>query len=384
MTDFPVDEYELRLMRMQAIMERRGLDAVILSEYNNFRYFAGFNSPFSAWTGYIRTRPFFCIISRKHSPVLIVHASFAKATRDMTWTDDVVEWVDLPFDMKIVEDCLVRLGLHHDAVIGFELGGEQRFCFPPIGFLQLQQRLPKVSMIDAADALTELRLIKSSREIACIREACLITDTAYRSLFDSLKVGDSELEIDLRMRQLMTTINGEGPNFVLTSIHPGGVTGRKPSSRVLRKGDVLWMDAGAIFNGYRSDFSRVALVGGIRDEQRAAYDLVREVTMQVVSKIRPGVKVAELDAFCAVELKSRGIPPKKAGRIGHGIGLDTGEAPSVMGSDPTVLKQGMVFTIEPGYLADFGYFVLEEICAVTESGFELLTVVSDKDPPVIF
>lgn len=385
LTDFPIEEYQNRIERLKELLAEKGLDAIVVSEYNNFRYFAGFNTPFSAWTGYIRTRPFIAILSRDKDPLLIVHASFYQATRDMTWIDEknIVEWVDLPFTSTIIERYLKELGLVDGTVLGFELGGEQRFGFPPGSFLELKENLSGVQFVDADEVLTELRIIKSEREIDSIRKACKITADAYTELFNSIRLGDTEIDIELSLRRLMTTEEGEGPNFSLVSVHPGGVTGRKPAHRSLQDGDVVWIDAGSIYNGYRSDFSRVAVGGNRYKKQKEAYDLVRSVTMNIVARIEPGMRVSLLNEICDEELKKRGIPPKKAGRIGHGIGLDTGEAPSVMSSDPTITKPGMVFTIEPGYLTDFGYFVLEEICAVTEKGYEILTVPSWEEIPVI-
>jgi Xaa-Pro aminopeptidase len=124
----------------------------------------------------------------------------------------------------------------------------------------------------------------------------------------------------------------------------------------------------------------MAVVGAPSREVASTYAAVREITQATVSRIRPGMTAADVADVCNEESRSRGIPPKAAGRLGHGIGLTTSEPPSLMAGDDTVLEPGMVFTVEPGILRDYGYFVLEETVAVTETGVDLLTPPSPPDP----
>jgi len=382
--DFPIEEYKLRVRRLQSILNSRGIDAIILSEDNNFRYFAGFNRPFSGRTGDIKTRPFLCLVPKEGEPKLLVHASFEKATSFSTWIDNIHIWSKLPFQVKYIKYLLKEAKLYKKSItLGFELGGEQRLGFPTAIYLQLMKDLPEVKFVDVSGIIQELRIIKSEREIEYIKKACKIMSEGYKNLFKIIVEGYSEEEIKYHLRKLLMTKESEGPNFVLPHIFPGGIVAGEPRNRTLNKGDLLWIDAGAIYKGYRSDFSRIAVVGKPSTIQINSYKSVRSITMSVISGIEPGRTIHNLIKLCNEEMKKVGLPSKSAGRIGHGIGLDTAEIPSVMIDDQTILEAGMVITIEPGFLAKHGYYVLEEIIAVTEDGYDILTETSPEEPFII-
>jgi len=381
LTDFPVAEYLDRVRRVQALMGERGLDAILVSEPSNYRYFAGWDQPFGApWNGYILTRPFLCVIPRNGDAVTLVHASFEKAANRCTWISDVRAWSSLPFRGDYIADLLKSMGLGGRAQIGLELGEEQRIGFPVQAFLDMSRDLPNTKFVDCADILWRLRLKKSLAEIECVRKACSILHEAYEKMFATVKPGSTEKDVDFHLRRNMTVEGGQGPNFAFPAIFPGGVIAQTPSDRALQAGDVLWIDAGAVYMGYRSDFSRMGVVGKPAAEVQETYTAVREITAATISGIRPGMTATEVTQLCNKESEKRGMPPKAAGRIGHGIGLTSGEPPSIMVGDDTVLEPGMVFTVEPGVLRDYGYFVLEEIVAVTESGVDVLTSRSKPEP----
>jgi Xaa-Pro dipeptidase len=379
-TDFPIEEYQSRVNRLRLLLDQAKIDAIIVSEYNNFRYFAGFDRPYAGWSGYLKTRPFLCFLPRVGDPTLFVHSSLEKDT-NYSWIKDVRTWSSLPFRLETMKNFLKELNFDRDVALGFELGGEQRLGFPTQVYIDLMKSLPRVKFLDSSDILTALRLKKSPLEIECIRNSCKIMNQGYHDLFKLAKEGFSEKDIKFNLTKLLTVEESEGPNFVRPTIFPrmsnnsGNISNRK-----LTKGDLLWIDAGAIFKGYRSDFSRIAVVGKPSDEQMKYYKLIRDITFKTISSIRPGQAISDLVGVCNTESEKVGLPPKSAGRIGHGIGLDTAEAPSVMQEDPTILEPGNVITVEPGYLTTCGYFVLEEIVAVKEDGYRLLTDLSPEEP----
>lgn len=378
--DFPLEEYHSRVNGLQLLLEQAKIDAIIVSEYNNFRYFAGFDRPFAGWSGYLKTRPFLCCLPKGGDPVLLVHTVFREAVSHVSWIKNIRTWSSLPFRVETIKDFLKELSFDKNVTLGFELGGEQRLGFPPQVYLDLVKSLPRVKFVDSSDILTRLRLKKSPLEIEYIRNSCKIMNQGYHNLFKVVGEGFSEKDIKFNLSKLLMVEEGEGPNFVRPSIFPKDLFRKEKFKRTLVKGDLLWIDAGSIFKGYRSDFSRIAIVGKPSQEQMKYYKLIRDITFNTISSIRPGQKVSDLVRVCNAESEKAGLPPKAAGRIGHGIGLDTAEAPSVMKDDQTVLEPGIVITIEPGHLTKCGYFVLEEIVVVTEDGYRLLTDSSPEEP----
>lgn len=379
-TDFPVEEYQSRVNRLRLLLDQAKIDAIIVSEYNNFRYFAGFDRPYAGWSGYLKTRPFLCFLPKEGNPVLLVHKAFKEAVSQASWIKDIRTWPSLPFQAETLKNFLKDLNFDKKVTLGFELGGEQRLGFPTQVYLGLVKDLSQVEFVDLSEILTKLRLKKSPLEAECIRNACRITNQGYHDLFQVVGERFSAKDIKFNLLKLLMVEEGEGPNFVNPSIFPGGIIGGLATERTLSKGDLLWIDAGAIFKGYRSDFSRIAIVGKPSQEQMRYYKLMRDITFIALSSIKSGQKISDLVKICDGEMEKVGLPPKAAGRLGHGIGLDTAEAPSVMKDDQTVLEPGMVITIEPGYLTKYGYFCLEEIAVVTEDGYRLLTDLSPEEP----
>jgi Xaa-Pro aminopeptidase len=137
---------------------------------------------------------------------------------------------------------------------------------------------------------------------------------------------------------------------------------------------MLWLDAGAVFNTYWADFSRAGVVGGPSPEQLAMQQVVCDLTRRGVEMVRPGMPVAEIARVCYAGMEKLGLPTNVAGRIGHGVGLHITEPPHVATYDPTILQSGMVITVEPGIIADYGAFHVEQNVLVTADGYELLSI----------
>jgi Xaa-Pro aminopeptidase len=181
------------------------------------------------------------------------------------------------------------------------------------------------------------------------------------------------------MKTEMIRRGGADP-WVLSSFGPGSYelpTEVLPQGLV-RRGDMLWIDAGCAVGGYWSDFSRAAVVGPPSAEQLEAHAAVHALTESAVRLIRPGRPVAEIAAACreglaGLDLEVTAHLSDLAGRVGHGLGLDVTELPHVAEFDSTVLEAGMVITVEPAVATRYGAFHVEENVLVTEDGFKILS-----------
>jgi Xaa-Pro aminopeptidase len=141
-----------------------------------------------------------------------------------------------------------------------------------------------------------------------------------------------------------------------------------PRQRVIERGEMVWLDLAARVDGYWSDHSRAGIVGGEPTaEQVELQSRVVAATQAGIAAVRPGVALGAVAA--AASLPGESVP----GRVGHGVGLATTEPPDVVtGSDETAVP-GMVFTIEPLAVREYGMFQAEAVLAVTDDGCELLT-----------
>ena len=370
---FPEDEYDSRYKRAREYMAKRNLDALLATSLPNYAYFGGHQIPNMVPN---RSRPFMVVVPRDAPPCLVIQVPFAAAAERTSWVKDVHTWSGLPFRVDSLADCLTRLGLS-DSRIGCELGLEDRLGISYNDFTRLKQLLSKARFEDASDIFSNLRMIKSERETAKLRQACKITGDAYSEFFRNAKIGMTEDEMYCILYRSMIEKGADNPSFITVKLYPGGISTCPPTSRRAKAGDVVWIDMGATFENYQCDFSRNGVFGQPSREQKQAHQLVVDITQECVKMVNPGVAVLEIASQCSKELKLRGIPEKAMGRVGHGIGLDYLELPSVSPTDPTVLKEGMTITIEPGLLDKTAYYVIEQNLAVTSSGHERLSAFPD-------
>jgi len=244
--------------------------------------------------------------------------------------------------------------------------------------MKLKDLLPKVEFVDAADVFWGIRMIKSKEEIDRARKACEITVQAYNALFPTLHEGMSEREIMDKFLKLQVEFGGGAPwglmnsgpeNYFCTG--SGG-----PSTRRIQKGNQVWIDGGCRYRDYWCDFCCAGTVGPPSDKQLKAQEMVVGITNTVINATSPGMKACDIDAINTEEWKKYGHDYSKidfgGGRIGHGIGLFGTEPPHIGPEDTTVIKPGMIFTIEPGMPTEYGCFQAETNVVVTEDGCEVL------------
>ncbi len=147
----------------------------------------------------------------------------------------------------------------------------------------------------------------------------------------------------------------------------------------------MFIDTGLQFDAYFCDFDRNFAFGRIDEAAKRAHEVVWNATQAGIDAARPGVTAEHLWAAQNKVLNQAGASSEdKVGRCGHGLGLHLTEPPSNMPGDATVLKPGMVMTIEPGLGFSPGKMIVhEENLVITEDGYELLTRRAPRDIPVI-
>lgn len=371
-----VQELQGRINLCQKKMSDKGMAGMVVTGDQNIAYYANFLSP-CRWNTF--TRPTFMFIPVKGTAVLFTQIMFTPVAQEKATCYDQKNFDSLlgPTIQELVD---VMEELHMTkGNIGFELGHEQRIGFQVDMFLSLKDALPDAEFVDATDIIWSQRLIKSEAEIACIRRACQATSYAFDRVYENVKSGMTERDITMMAQKYMIDGGAERPGFHIITAGPGGYnricdTGR---NRKLQDGDFLWLDMGAVYNGYWADFCRSGVVGEISEQQNHMQNLVHEVTMEAAEMLRPGVNVKEVAQACIDGMRKRGVDVNfECGRMGHGIGLNSTEPPSVTIHDDLILEEGMVIALEPGISTDYGLFDIEEIFVVRKNGGECL---SDSD-----
>mgnify|MGYP002625662300 CR=1 FL=1 len=231
-----------------------------------------------------------------------------------------------------------------------------------------------------------LRLQKSDAEIEKIAYICDLVSDAYAELPNLIASGEIEPEIFRKFKieilrrgadDVPYLVGGAGPNGYDDIISP-------PSNRATEPGDILMLDTGSVFDGYFCDFDRNFALGQPTDVARRAYDVLYRATEAGLAAARPGVTAADLFHAMWRELETWDMSGTNVGRIGHGLGMQLTEWPSLTPTDQTVLQPGMVVTLEPGLeLVPGRMMVHEENIVIREDGVELLTRRAPRELPVI-
>lgn len=362
---FPEKEYLDRYERAYALMERDGLDALVISEKNNYWYFSGL---ISYQLDHIQ-RPQICFLPKGGKPMLLVYGNDKAKAKALPWVGEVRAYVDVPFPEEMIAGCLKAMGLG-EAKLGFELGDDQRLGIPANYLLRLTEALPKAQIKDGTAALTEMRLIKSPQEIEFMRKACDISMKAYDRCLPQLRPGMTRREVadKLYISMIEEGAHPRHPGFLMLN------ASTRYDDRRYDKGDRMIADFGACYEGYYGDITRMAIFGPASEEQKKDHRMACDVIQLCFDAMQPDTPIAELSRVANRELVKRGYQavdsPK---RIGHGIGMARAEPPSLNEVEKELHRPGMILALEPKVRSEKSAVHLEEDVLITERGPEFLT-----------
>jgi Xaa-Pro aminopeptidase len=362
---FPEEEYLARYQRAQALMDRDGVDALLVSEKNNYWYFSGL---ISYQLDHIQ-RPQILILPKTGKPLLLVYGNDKAKAKALPWVGEVRAYTDVPFPEEMIAGCIKEMGLGQ-AKIGFELGDDQRLGFPVNYLTRLTEALPQAEIRDGTVALTEMRILKSPREIEFMRKACEISVKAYDRCLPQLKPGMTRREVADRLYISMIE-EGAHPR------HPGFLmlnASTRYDDRRYNQGDRMIADFGACYEGYYGDVTRMAIFGAPTDEQRRDHETACDVIDRCFESMQPGTSLAEASRVANRELIKRGYEAVESPkRIGHGIGMSRAEPPSLNEVETEIYRPGMVLALEPKVRSAKSAVHLEEDILITDKGPEFLT-----------
>ena len=238
--------------------------------------------------------------------------------------------------------------------------------------------LDGVELVPKEDPVAELRRIKTKEEISKIREASCLTEKALQELLQQVKIGMNERELALELEWIMREKGAEKPAFeLIVAVGENSALPHYrpyPGDREVREGDLLLFDIGTRFEGYCSDMTRTVVVGQASPQAREIYDVVLRANRAGLAVVRPGVSGVNVDAAAREIIAEAGHKDHFGHGLGHGVGLEVHEGPSLSPMSEDTLQAGMVVTVEPGiYLPGALGVRIEELVAITEEGCEVLT-----------
>lgn len=346
-----------RVERLRTLMAERNIGGLLITKDENQRYLEGFKG----------SECYLLVTQRSVS--LIADSRYTESAGNECRSADIVphSTPHPPYNEAISALCagegIVRLGFEEDCV-----------SYSQYRVLAESLSSVKTELVPSGGLCEEIRAVKDERETEFIRRACSIADGALEKMLPSVKEGVSESELVAELEYLMTRGGADGPSFptmVLFGAKSASPHAVPSHDAKLRTGDLILIDFGAKYEGYCSDTTRTFVFGKASSVQKARYDRVLTSQKAGVAAVRAGVRAAEVDAVSRGMLEGEGCF-KYA--LGHGVGLEIHELPMLRGSSDTVLKSGMVLTVEPGlYIPGRGGIRIEDTVLVTDGGREILT-----------
>ncbi len=364
---FPVAEFENRTAKAQRLMADAGMDALLFCTEPEVRYFSGFLTPF--WQS--PTRPWFLIIPREGKPVAVI-PTIGEETMRSTWVEDIRTWASpCPADegVSLLSETLREIG---GPVIGLPMGEESMIRMSLTDLERIRDKAG-VTFTDSGSIVRACRFIKSDAEIEKITHICGIASDAFARVPDLVGEGMPLSEAFRAFRIELLRQGADDVPYLVGGAGQGGYGDviSPPTSRPLTAGDVLMFDTGATFDGYFCDFDRNFAIGDVDNAAQAAYRTLYAATDAALAIAKPGATCADLYTAMAGEIGDNG---GGIGRLGHGLGIQLTELPSHTPTDTTVLRAGMVLTLEPSMSTGSGRMMVhEENIVITEDAPLLLT-----------
>lgn len=374
----PVAEYRARTDRAQSAMADRDLAALLLTTEPEIRYFTGFLTRF--WES--PTRPWFLVVPAAGDPVAVI-PSIGAHLMGQSWISDIRTWRSPDYSDDGVSLLADALSEHvpPGAAIGVPDGAETHLRMPLADWARLQAALPDRRFAGDGALLRRLRMVKSGAEIALIRTACGIADRAFARVPEIAAPGVPLSRVFRDFQALCLSEGADLVPYLAGAAAPGGYGDviSPATDAPLAPGDVLMLDTGLVHQGYFCDFDRNFSVGPPAPDARRAHARLIEATQAAFDLARPGRTAADL--FHAMDrLLTGGAGGSGAGRLGHGVGMQLTEPPSLIPADDTVLQPGMTLTLEPGIdLGPGKLMVHEENIVITETGAEWLSSPAPAD-----
>ncbi len=361
--------FEDRITRLQGRMRTLGLHGLVVAPSSDLRYLTGYDA-------LALERPTLLLV-RSDGPTAMIAPRLEEARVEEEVLLDAVE-------LHVYgehDDALSLAARTLDAPAAATIAvGDQMWSAFTLG---LQHALPGRTWTPASAAIAPLRAVKDPDEVARLAAVGRAIDGVHRRVPEVLRAGRSERDV---ARDLAGMIREEhdAVSFVIVAAGPNSASPHhEPGPRIIGPGDVVVVDIGGTLDGYCSDMTRTYAIGSVPEGFQVAYDALMAAQAASVAAVAPGRTAGSIDAAARDVLADAGLGELFVHRTGHGIGLETHEAPWILEGSDVVLEVGMAFSVEPGFYRSGQWGArIEDIVAVTTEGVEVLNVV-ERDLVVI-
>ena len=345
----------MSIEKLKIMLSERNASALIMSE-DNVRYFTSFSST----NGYL-------LVTAENSFFLTDSRYVEAAQKTIKTVDGVLLFEN--FEKSLIP-LVKELGVKTLSIEG------GRTTVKRLHELQKQFLSVTFETEKLDGEIDLLRAVKSDEECEKIIKAQRIAEKAFSLLLPKVAVGKTERELSLELDYTMLKLGAQGLSFetIAVSGKNGSMPHGIPSDKKIESGDFVTFDFGAIYKDYHSDMTRTVAVGEISDKQRDVYETVLKAQKRAIDAVAAGKSCFDIDKIARDIIEEKGYGKYFGHGLGHGVGVEIHEFPTVSPRSQTVLEPGHVITIEPGiYIpGEFGVRI-EDMIYVTENGGKNLT-----------
>jgi len=357
--------YAERLAGVRGAMEAQELDALLVTNLVNIRYLCGFTGS----NGYLFATSGRCLFITdgryKFQAAGEVHGA---EIRIFLTHKEVVG----ALQAEAAEEKPARIGYEgtHVTVVSGGAAWE-----PPPGLDKLETYFPDAELVPVQGLVEELRKVKDGGEIESIRKAAALGDKGFHYVLGKVKPGVTERELALDLEFYLRSIGAEAMSFdvIVAAGERSALPHAHPTDNSIGPGDFVLFDFGCVVDGYCSDMTRTVVMGPLDERHKEIYELVARSQSAGLEAVGPGISCGDVDAVARNVIDQAGHGEAFMHGLGHGVGLEIHEAPSLKKGFEELLKPGHVVTVEPGvYFEDWGGVRIEDLVAVTEDGVDVL------------
>jgi len=345
-----------RLKSIYSVLEQRGLDALLVCWPANISYLTQSQS-----------RDSYFLVSLKENIYFTDSRYTEEAKKILKGNIRLKECNGSVF--KHIAQAALRFNLK-------KVGIEERHL-PFAEFTKIKEYARgNFDLIPTHSIIEDKRQIKDTQELLKLKKATQITALALEYIKQFLVPGVKEVEVVAELERFIRyqgarssafdIIVASGPN----SSQPHHLSGE----RKFKDNELVLIDFGVDYQGYKSDLTRVFFLGKMNILARKVYDIVLKAQELAIRRIRPGAEMAEIDRVARAYIAKRGYAKNFTHNLGHGYGLEVHEDPRISGHEASAVKPGMTFTVEPGiYLPGKFGIRIEDMILVTRKGCEVLS-----------
>ncbi len=361
--------YEDRVDGLRGKFQGFGIDAIWIVQPENRRYLSGFKAP----DGQLTESSGSLLITFDEALLITDSRYTTQAEKEVVGFEVVTQKGDL---VEALSKALKELGTKR---LGFE-GGYLIWELYQQVKERLSQQSPLIELVPLSGVVEEMRVVKEPDEVEALRRSAKLMGNVLDRVIRELEPGHIERDVAWRIETLIREQGADEAAFppIVASGPNSALPHAIPTNRALEEREPIILDVGAKLEGYCSDMTRTVFLGEPSEDFKEIYATVREAQISALRSVKPGMETTEADSIARDHILKAGYGDFFGHSLGHGIGLAPHETPAVGPLKPKALREGMVFTVEPGiYIPGKGGVRLEEMVILEKDGAELITTNKD-------